>query len=61
VESRHKYEEAEPLYERALDIHEKALGPEHPDTITVLENYAALLRKMSREDEADELEARWGA
>ena len=46
---------------RALDIYEKALGPEHPSTVRVLGNYAALLRKINREDEADELEARWGA
>jgi Tetratricopeptide repeat len=53
--------EAEPLYLRALDINEKVIGVAHPDTITVLENYADQLRKMSRDDEADELEARGGA
>jgi Tetratricopeptide repeat len=26
---------ARPLFERALAIYEKALGPEHPDTATV--------------------------
>lgn len=26
-----KYEEADPLYKRAIDINEKALGPEHPE------------------------------
>jgi hypothetical protein len=26
------YAAARPLYERALAIHEKVLGPEHPDT-----------------------------
>jgi len=25
-----QYEQAEPLYQRALDIRERALGPEHP-------------------------------
>jgi len=58
---RAQYAEAEPLLQRALAIREKALGPEHPDTVTVLKNYAALLRKMGREDEADKLEARGGA
>ena len=28
------YAKAEPLFERALKIREKALGPEHPDTAT---------------------------
>ncbi len=53
-----KYPEAEPLYQRALAIWEKALGPEHPNVATVLENYAALLRQMNRNSEAAEMEAR---
>ena len=52
------YAEAEPLYRRALAIIEKALGPEHPNLATSLENYAALLRKTGRADEAAEMEAR---
>ena len=56
--SQGKYNEAEPLYRRALSIWEKALGPEHPDVATVLENYALLLRKTNREAQAEELEAR---
>jgi tetratricopeptide (TPR) repeat protein len=35
---------AKPLYERALAISEKALGAEHPDTGTSLNNLAGLLR-----------------
>ena len=35
---------ARPLYERALAIREKVLGPEHPDTATSLNNLAALLQ-----------------
>ena len=53
-----KYAEAEPLYQRSLTIVEKALGPEHPDVATTLDNYAALLRKTDRNAEADELEER---
>ena len=34
---------AEPFYRRALAIREKALGPEHPDTATSLNNLAGLL------------------
>ena len=35
--------EAEPLYRRALAIFEKSLGADHPNTVTVRENLAALL------------------
>ena len=35
------YAKAEPLYQRALKIDEKALGPDHPDTATALNNLAA--------------------
>ncbi len=53
-----KYAEAEPLYQRSLAIMEKALGPDHPDVATSLENYAALLRQTARADEAARVEAR---
>jgi hypothetical protein len=35
---------ARPLFERALTIREKALGPEHPDTAVSLNNLAGLLQ-----------------
>ena len=38
-----RYDEAEPLYRRALKISEKALGPEHPQVGLILEGYAHLL------------------
>jgi tetratricopeptide (TPR) repeat protein len=53
-----QYGKAEPLYQRAVAIREKALGPEHPDAATSLENYADLLRKMRRPVQAEPLEAR---
>ena len=49
---------AEPLYKRSLVVREKALGLDHPDVAQSLENYADLLRKTGRDDEAKELEAR---
>ncbi len=39
-------------------IREKALGPEHPHVAKTLLNYAALLRKTGRSDEAARMEAR---
>ncbi len=53
-----KYAEAEPLFQRSLAIWEKALGPEHSDVATTLENYAALLRQTARADKAERMEAR---
>jgi tetratricopeptide (TPR) repeat protein len=53
-----KYAEAEPLYNRALAIVEKALGPEHPNVAQSLENYAGLLRETGRVSKADLLEIR---
>jgi tetratricopeptide (TPR) repeat protein len=53
-----RYAQAEPLFQRALAIWEKALGPEHPNVATALENYARLFREMKRGAAARELEAR---
>ena len=49
--NRGKDEEAEPLYQRALAIYEKVLGPEHPDTVRVKENYSNLLQQIKRRQE----------
>ena len=38
------YMEARSLHERALEINERALGPEHPDTAKSLNNLALLLK-----------------
>lgn len=43
-----KYAEAEPLYARAMDIWERALGPDHPNTAAVLNNRAGLLYRQVR-------------
>ncbi len=49
---------AEPLHKRVLAIREKALAPRLPLVAQSLENYAALLRKTGRGDEAAKMEAR---
>ena len=41
-----KLEEALQLYDRALAIDEKVLGPDHPDVARDLNNKAGLLRQM---------------
>ena len=58
METQGHYAEAEPLFQRPLVILEKALGPEHPNVGTSLENYAALLRETGRTAEEDKMEAR---
>ena len=40
------YEGAEPLLRRALEARERALGPDHPDTFTSLNNLGAMLANM---------------
>ncbi|CAN0453882.1 unnamed protein product, partial [Ectocarpus fasciculatus] len=50
-----KYDEADPLYLRAIEIGEKTLGPDHPGLATWLNNRAELLRVQGKYDEADPL------
>ena len=53
-----RYTEAEPLFRQALAIRELQWGTEHPSVATVLEKLAGLLRRLEREPEANDLEAR---
>lgn len=46
-----KYEEADPLHLRAIEIVEKARGPHHPDLATCLHNRAGLLKTQVRCEE----------
>ena len=50
-----QYVEAEPPYKRALDIHEKALGKDHPSTATSLNNLALLYDSQGKYAEAEPL------
>jgi tetratricopeptide (TPR) repeat protein len=49
---RGQYAEAEPLYQRSLAIREKALGPDHPDVATSLNNLALNYRRQGKNAEA---------
>jgi hypothetical protein len=53
VFSLHPYAEAESLFKRALDIREKAFGPEHPDIAWSLNSLGALRARQSRFAEAE--------
>ena len=46
------YAQARPLYERALALREKRLGPEHPDTAETLNNLALSLREEGNHEAA---------
>tara|TARA_B100000029_G_scaffold487407_1_gene542921 strand:+ start:831 stop:1289 length:459 start_codon:yes stop_codon:yes gene_type:complete len=47
-----RYEEAEPLYKRALSVAESRWSPNHPRIAHVLENYSLLLSQTGRVNEA---------
>jgi len=48
---------AERLYSRALEILEKALGPDHPDVAAVSRNLAKVYRAQGRIRKAAQIEA----
>jgi len=50
-----KYAEAELLYQRSLNIREKALGPSHPDVATSLNNLAILYEDQGKYAAAEPL------
>jgi tetratricopeptide (TPR) repeat protein len=52
--SQGRYDEAEPMYKRALEIYEKALETDHPDVATFLENMSFLYKKLNRNAEAEQ-------
>jgi tetratricopeptide (TPR) repeat protein len=50
-----EYAKAEPLYQEALRIQRKVLGPEHPDTANSLDNLAGLYQAMGEYAKAEPL------
>lgn len=57
-ETRKDYTKALPLIEQALKIREEAFGVDHARLIPGLEQYAGLLRRLNRIEEAERIEAR---
>jgi CHAT domain-containing protein len=53
--SQGRYTDAEPLYQRSLDILEGALSRDHPDVGTALNNLAALYQSQGRYADAEHL------
>ncbi len=52
---RAQYTQAEPLYQEALSIKQKALPPEHPDTAATMHELASLYQAQGRYSEAEPL------
>ncbi len=57
-ENRARYADAEPLLQRALTIVEKSPGPKNADLAKTLDQYAGILRKLNRNEEAAKLTAK---
>jgi len=49
--------DAEKAYKRGVAIRTKKQGPNHPDTLKLIQNYANLLRDLKRDEEANHLQA----
>jgi tetratricopeptide (TPR) repeat protein len=52
-----KLDEAKPLFERAIGINQRLLGPDHPNSLYAMRDYARFLRAIKRKNEAKKLEA----
>ncbi len=52
-----KLEQAEPHYRRALKVKTQVLGPRHPEVMTLLGHFTAMLYQMNRGAEAEQLRA----
>jgi tetratricopeptide (TPR) repeat protein len=48
-----KHKEAEAMYQRWLELRERVLGPEHPGTLTIVNQLALVLRRQYRYKEAE--------
>ncbi|WAO96035.1 NACHT domain-containing protein [Fusarium falciforme] len=55
---RGKHEEAEPMNRRALEVREKVLGREHPDTLTSVSDLALVLQDQGKYEEAEQMNRR---
>lgn len=59
--SQRQFDKAEEQYQKALRLKEELSGPNHPDIVTILKNYASLLREAQRYAEAENLTSRASA
>ena len=50
-----KYDEAEKLHRHTLELSEKVLRKDHPQTITCMSSLAGVLSKQGKSDEAEKM------
>ncbi|KAG2490690.1 hypothetical protein HYH03_010852 [Edaphochlamys debaryana] len=55
IKARGRHEEAEPLYRQVLELRQRVLGPEHPDTVSSINNLASCIQARGRYEEAEPL------
>ena len=55
-----RHSEVERLHRQALELQQRVLGPEHPDTISSINNLAACIQDMGRWAGSDATECGWG-
>jgi tetratricopeptide (TPR) repeat protein len=53
-----RYQKAEPMYRLSLTVLERSSGPTQPELAILLADYARLLRKLHRKDEARRFDSR---
>ena len=46
--ARNRRSEAEPLYRQALELVQRVLGPEHPDTLMAIDSLVVCIKNMGR-------------
>ena len=51
-----RHSEAEPLYRQVLELQQRVLGPEHPDTSRAINELAVCIHSMGRWASSDEAE-----
>jgi hypothetical protein len=56
LQTQGEYAAARLLQETVVDLRTQHLGPEHPDTLTAMNNLASTLRKLGELKEAQKLE-----
>ena len=58
LSSQGKYEAAEAMHRRTLELSEKVLGLEHPHTLTSMNNLAEVLRSQGKYEAAEAMHRR---
>ena len=53
-----QWKPAEASFKKSLDVYDKAIGAAHPEIADVLDQYAVLMQKTERPDEAKQMQAR---